>query len=78
MPLKSAVQGLAFRPGALLRPGTAGPGLNRLRKKTRMPGQSEQGLKPDVDFAAFAARLKSGPCYKTSEFVCMSEFFRSL
>ena len=33
-----------------------------------------QGLKPDVDCVAFAARLKSCPCYKALRFCAEEEF----
>jgi hypothetical protein len=36
-------------------------GLKRLRKKALVALQDQQGLKPDVDSAAFAARVNSCP-----------------
>jgi hypothetical protein len=36
-------------------------GLNRLRKKAPSVELNQQGLKPDVDSAAFAARVNSCP-----------------
>jgi hypothetical protein len=39
-------------------------GLSRLRENTEDEANSPQGLKPGVDFAALAARLKPCPCYR--------------
>src|SRR5271167_1806009 len=41
--------------------------INRLRKKRFCPREKQQGLKPDVEREAFAARLKPCPCYKAAQ-----------
>ena len=62
-------------------------GLKEAAEKALVAMQDQQGIngwvkthpyQPDVDSAAFAARLKPCPCYKTLRICWQDELFRSL